>query len=112
MAFRAGVSNCWLTSQFFQKAKKDADAAVETRYVVSELSAKAGKPFTKGQFLKDCILEVAEIVSPEKKSLFRNLSLLATEVAKQNSKLSSDIKFSLHTLWRLTKAYTKPPMLN
>ncbi|KAK0154684.1 Protein kinase C alpha type [Merluccius polli] len=42
--------------ELFHKAAKDRDAAVEASYVVSELIAKAGKPFTEGQFLKDCML--------------------------------------------------------
>lgn len=44
------------TSRVATKWSKSTDAAVEGLYVVSELFAKAGKPFTKGQFLKDCIL--------------------------------------------------------
>lgn len=75
----------------FHKAKRDADAAVEASYVVSELIAKAGKPLTEGQFIKDCMLKVADILCPEKKSLFNNLSLSANTVAEQISELLSDI---------------------
>ncbi len=59
----------------FPQAKKDADAAVEVSYVVSEMIAKAGKPFTEGQFIKDCMLKVADILCPEKKNMFNNLSI-------------------------------------
>jgi len=74
-----------LTSQqsLFCKAKKDADAAVEASYVVSELIAKAGKPFTEGPFMKDCMLKVAEILCPEKKSLFNNIALSTNTVAER-----------------------------
>lgn len=73
-----------LTSQqgLFHKAGKVAEAAVEVSSVVSELITKAGKPFTKGEFLKDCMLHVADILCPEKKSLFNNLSLSGNTVAE------------------------------
>ncbi|XP_016327429.1 LOW QUALITY PROTEIN: general transcription factor II-I repeat domain-containing protein 2-like [Sinocyclocheilus anshuiensis] len=82
-----------LTSQqnLFHKAKKDADAAVEASYVVSELIAKAGKPFTEGRFINYCMQKVADILCPEKKNLFNNLSLSANTVAERISELSSDI---------------------
>lgn len=55
-----------LYPSIFHKAKKDA--AVEASYVVSELIAKAGKPFTEGPFLKDCMMKVADILCPEKRA--------------------------------------------
>lgn len=33
--------------------------------MVSELIAKAGKPFSEGQFLKDCMLHIADILCPK-----------------------------------------------
>ena len=53
--------------ELFHKAATDADAALEASYVVSELIAKAGEPFTEVQFLKDCMLRVADIPCPKKK---------------------------------------------
>ncbi|XP_060914195.1 general transcription factor II-I repeat domain-containing protein 2-like [Labrus mixtus] len=75
----------------FHKSKKEADAAVEASYVVKLLIARTGKPFTEGQFLKECMLQVADILCPEKKSLFNNISLLANTVAERISSLSRDI---------------------
>ncbi|XP_073714015.1 general transcription factor II-I repeat domain-containing protein 2B-like [Misgurnus anguillicaudatus] len=97
-----------LTSQqsIFHKAKKDADAAVEASYVVSQLIAKAGKPFTEGHFLKDCMLKVADILCPEKKSMFNNIALSANTVAEQISKLSSDIYDQLCDKARVFTAYS------
>ncbi|KAK2833783.1 hypothetical protein Q5P01_017672 [Channa striata] len=53
--------------------------------------AKAGKPFTEGEFVKKCILQAASIVCPEKKGQFNNISLSANTVAERISVLSSDI---------------------
>ncbi|KAM9848068.1 general transcription factor II-I repeat domain-containing protein 2A-like [Aulostomus maculatus] len=53
--------------------------------------AKAGKPFTEGEFVKRCILQAASIICPEKKSQFSHISLSANTVAERISDLSSDI---------------------
>lgn len=76
---------------FFKKATKENNAAVEASYVVSEMIAKAGKPFTEGEFVKKCILQAANIVCPGKKGQFSNISLSANTVADRISDLSSDI---------------------
>lgn len=93
----------------FHKAKKDADTAVETNYVVSELIAKAGKPVTEGQFLKDCMFE----------SLFDNITLLVNTVVERISKLSSDLYDQLcekvkafTAYWRLMNTQMKPTMFS
>ena len=53
--------------------------------------SKAGKPFTEGLFLNYCILQVTDILCPDKQGLFNNISLLANTVAEQIIELSSDI---------------------
>ncbi|XP_026116348.1 general transcription factor II-I repeat domain-containing protein 2B-like [Carassius auratus] len=105
---RATLLQRELTSQqnIFHKAKKDADAAVVASYVVSELIAKAGKPFTEGQFIKDCMQKVADILCPEKKNLFNNLSLSANTVAERISELSSDIYDQLRSKSKDFTAYS------
>lgn len=91
--------------ELFHKASKDADAAVEASYVVSELIAKAGKPFTEGQFVKDCMLRVADILCPEKRSLF-NVSLSANTVAERINGLSGNIYEQLQDRARSFIAYS------
>ncbi|XP_016898365.1 general transcription factor II-I repeat domain-containing protein 2-like [Cynoglossus semilaevis] len=88
----ASLKACLLKQQdFFKKATKENIAAVEASYMVSEMIAKAGKPFTEGEFVKKCILQAASIICPEKKSQFSNMSLSANTVAERISDLSSDI---------------------
>jgi len=70
---------------------KHADAAVEASYVLSELIVKAGKPFTEGQFLKDCMLKVTDGLCPEKKCLFQNISLSPNAVAERTGELARNI---------------------
>lgn len=56
----------------FQRAKRECDA-VEASHVVSELTAKVGKSFTEGQFVKDCMAQAANILLPEKAAVFKNM---------------------------------------
>ena len=67
----------------FHKAKKEADAAVEASYVLCEWITKAVKPFSEGLFLRNCMLQVADDLCPEKKSLFKNTSLSTNTVAER-----------------------------
>ncbi|XP_071979042.1 general transcription factor II-I repeat domain-containing protein 2-like [Engystomops pustulosus] len=88
----AKLKTCLLRQQdFFKKATKENDAAVEASYVVSMMIAKAGKSFKEGEFIKKCMLQAASIISPEKKGQFSNVSLSANTVAERISDLSSDI---------------------
>ncbi|XP_069792252.1 LOW QUALITY PROTEIN: general transcription factor II-I repeat domain-containing protein 2-like [Narcine bancroftii] len=88
----ANLKMCLVRQQdFFKKATRENDAAVEASYVVSEMIVKAGNPFTEGEFVKKCILQAASIVRPENKGQFSNISLSANTVAERISHLSSDI---------------------
>ena len=49
-------------------------------YHVAYLAAT--KPFSEGEFVKDCMLAVADEVCPEKKSLFESVSLSATTLTR------------------------------
>ncbi|KAL3831818.1 hypothetical protein ACJMK2_023520 [Sinanodonta woodiana] len=88
----AKLNTCLLGQQdFFKKANKESDAAVESSYVVSEMIAKAGKSFKEGEFIKNCMLQAASIVCPENKGRLSNISLSTNTVAERISELSSNI---------------------
>lgn len=59
-------------------------------------------PFNEGQFIKECMLKVADILCPEKKSLFINVSLSAERI----SKLSGEIYDQLRSTARVFTAYS------
>ncbi|KAK7916070.1 hypothetical protein WMY93_011831 [Mugilogobius chulae] len=103
----ANLKTCLQRQQhFFKKACKDNDAAVEASYVVSEMIAKAGKPFTEGEFIKKCMLQAAGIVCPEKKSQFSNISLSANTVAERITEMSGDIYNQLCEKAKHFRAYS------
>jgi hypothetical protein len=67
-------------------------------FVVSEKIAKHFKPFGKGEFIKECVVDVASIICPEKKKDFENIyniCLSRRNVARRIEMMADDIKKSL-----------------
>ncbi|UYV81485.1 hypothetical protein LAZ67_20001335 [Cordylochernes scorpioides] len=48
----------------FTKVSQESEAAVHASYVLSEMIDKHSKPFTEGDFIKECLIKAAEIVCP------------------------------------------------
>ncbi|XP_075769679.1 general transcription factor II-I repeat domain-containing protein 2-like isoform X1 [Pelodiscus sinensis] len=75
--------------QLFQKVRKES--VVLASYAVSEMIAKCGKPFTDGEFIKQCIVKVSEFVCPDRRDVFSNISLSPNAIAERILELSKDI---------------------
>ncbi|XP_076811749.1 general transcription factor II-I repeat domain-containing protein 2A-like [Clavelina lepadiformis] len=50
------------------------------------------KPFTEGDYVKDCLMAVVEVICPEKKKLFSDVSLSARTVTRRIEEMSQDVK--------------------
>ncbi|XP_064443305.1 uncharacterized protein LOC123838743 isoform X1 [Mirounga angustirostris] len=59
------------------------DAAMKCSYMLSEKIARASKPFTDGEFIKECLLSAAEIMCPEQRQAFANLRLSGNIVSQR-----------------------------
>ncbi|KAK2812118.1 hypothetical protein Q5P01_000071 [Channa striata] len=59
---------------------------------VAEEVAKSARPFTEGDFIKNCMLKA---VCPDKRQLFSNVSLSRNTVAERVDQLSSNLKEQL-----------------
>ena len=51
----------------FQKQNIESEKNTQASYEVAKLIAKNMKPFTDGDFVKDCLMAVVEVICPEKK---------------------------------------------
>ncbi|GCC40276.1 hypothetical protein chiPu_0023979 [Chiloscyllium punctatum] len=49
------------------------DAAVRTSYVISHKIARNSKPFSDGEFIKECLLDSAKLICPEEKEAFEDV---------------------------------------
>ena len=76
----------------FTKRNTEAQNNVRASFEVSSLIASRLKPFTDGEFVKDCLLAVVDVVCPEKKSLFEAVSLSARTVTRRIEDLAADVK--------------------
>ncbi|XP_077288029.1 general transcription factor II-I repeat domain-containing protein 2-like [Arctopsyche grandis] len=54
---------------------REQEAYVEASFVVSNIIAKSSKPFSDGEYIKNCMTEVSAIICPDIKHKFENLSL-------------------------------------
>ena len=68
---------------------------MKASYLIANEIAVASKPFSEGEFVKTCMLKVVEIVCPEKRPAFANISLTRNTVADTISDLSADLDSQL-----------------
>ncbi|KAG0714716.1 General transcription factor II-I repeat domain-containing protein 2 [Chionoecetes opilio] len=66
--------NLQKNTSLFRKQTTEADKVTRTSYEVSRLLARRIKPFTDGDFIKECIMVVIDSLCPEKRSAFERKS--------------------------------------
>ena len=59
----------------FTNTNSESEKAVRASFAISKLIAKKYKPFTDSEFIKECVITLAQIMCPEKQKLFENISL-------------------------------------
>ncbi|XP_030182056.1 general transcription factor II-I repeat domain-containing protein 2-like isoform X1 [Lynx canadensis] len=74
---------------------KISDAAMKCSYVLSEKIARASKPFTDGEFIKECLLSAAEIMCPEQRHAFANIRLSANIVPQHIGDVAGNLQDKL-----------------
>ncbi|XP_062422358.1 general transcription factor II-I repeat domain-containing protein 2-like [Pungitius pungitius] len=79
----------------FKKAKSQGQAAVKASFILAEEIAKSARPFTEGDFIKNCMIKVCDEVCPEKRQLFLNVSLNRNTIAERVDQLSINLKEQL-----------------
>lgn len=74
---KAGELKTQLAKQqgVFAQKKKESECATFASYKVARLIARSARPFTDGDFVKDCLMEICEAVCKEKKDVFTNVPL-------------------------------------
>ncbi|KAF4071849.1 hypothetical protein AMELA_G00267610 [Ameiurus melas] len=74
------------------QANKIQENATTASYEVAKLIAQHGKPFSDGDFIKQCLIKVTEIMCPEKVPDFNNVSLSRNTVVHDFSVVEKQIK--------------------
>lgn len=76
----------------FKKQTSENDSLVKASYIVAEKIARASKPFIEGEFVKECLVAVAEVVCPQQKKLFEKISLSASTVTRRVEEIGEEIE--------------------
>lgn len=65
-----------LLRQFmFTKAKQQSEATMKASFIVTGEIANSAWPFTEGGFLKCYMMKVSDVLCPDQKQVFSNVSL-------------------------------------
>ena len=73
------------------KEKAKSEAAVKASFIVAAEIAKSARPFYKVELVKKCMVKVCDIVSPDKKQDFLNVSLSRNIVVENVCELSTNL---------------------
>ncbi|UYV68357.1 hypothetical protein LAZ67_5004044 [Cordylochernes scorpioides] len=79
------------TYQFLSTLSQESETAVHASYVLSEMIAKHSKPFTEGDFIKECLIKAAEIVCPGSVKTFQAISLSRNTVVERVTDMARNL---------------------
>lgn len=80
---------------FFTKLHSSRDAAVRTSFVISHKIARNSKPFSDGEFVKECLVDSATLICPEKKKAFANVPLSRRTVTRRVEDIAGNLELQL-----------------
>ena len=75
----------------FKKVLTQSQSAVHASYAISHVIAKAMRPFSEGDFVKNCILQASDILCPEKRQCIADVNLSRNTVAERVSDMADDL---------------------
>ena len=81
-------------SYVFQRQITKLENVTIASYKVAQLIAKDKRPFTDGDFVKRCMMAVAETVCSEKIKLFSGFSFSARTITRRIIKISENVKYN------------------
>ena len=79
----------------FTNLSLQKESVVAASYIAAEVVAKKSKPFSDGEFVKECLHRVVDVLCPEKKEQFGQISLSWQTIARRIEKLGNSIEVSL-----------------
>ncbi|XP_078495358.1 general transcription factor II-I repeat domain-containing protein 2-like [Ciona intestinalis] len=85
-------------TNMFKKLSSESEATVMASYVVSYNIARRSRPFIEGEFVRDCMLQVVELLCPEQRSKFANISLSNNTVTRRIEDIGNDIDLQMNEL--------------
>ncbi|XP_029639706.1 general transcription factor II-I repeat domain-containing protein 2-like [Octopus sinensis] len=81
---------------FFTKKFVENESIIRVRCKIVNKLAERGKPFTDGNFIKECMMEAVNDLCPEKANMFGCISLSASSVVRRIEKLGENTQLQIH----------------
>lgn len=100
------ATNLQAQQNIFVRQSAIQDISTKASYLLTYKLAKASKPFSEGEFLKECMVDAANILCPESKSKFENLSLSRRTVTRRVELIDEDLTNSLNKKAESFKFYS------
>ena len=73
---------------------------------MAEIIAKKSNPFSDGEFIKECFVQVVDVFCPDKKETFAKISLSRQTIARRVEELGNSIEESLMAKARNFSSYS------
>uniref|UniRef100_A0A8C8RUL4 Uncharacterized protein n=1 Tax=Pelusios castaneus TaxID=367368 RepID=A0A8C8RUL4_9SAUR len=90
----------------FHKQTAIQESSTKASFMLSFKLAKATKPLSEGEFLKECMIETAGLLCPESKDKFEKLSLSRRTVTRRVELIDEDIASKLNNMAVSFKLYS------
>ena len=84
--------------KLFVKQGNTSKAATEASFKVAAIIARRMKPFSDGEFVKECMLAALDVMCPEKVAVINKISLSNDTVTRRIDSLSKNLTEQLHSL--------------
>ncbi|XP_065658975.1 general transcription factor II-I repeat domain-containing protein 2-like [Hydra vulgaris] len=79
---------------------------IKASYSLAHLIAFHSRPFTDGEFIKNCLIKTAKILCPEKIKDFNNISLSRNTVAERVNDIATDLRSQLTKICKDIEAFS------
>ncbi|XP_067947134.1 general transcription factor II-I repeat domain-containing protein 2-like [Watersipora subatra] len=90
------VANLQAQQNFFHRQTAIQESRTKASFMLSFKLAKASKPLSEGEFVKECMVETASVLCPESKDKFEKISLSGRTVTRRVELIDEDITSNLN----------------
>nr|KAF6360091.1 hypothetical protein mMyoMyo1_011049 [Myotis myotis] len=90
----------------FHRQTAIQETTTKASFMLSFKLAKASKPLSEGEFLKECMIETAGLLCPESKGKFEKLSLSRRTVTRRVELIDEDLASKLNSKAEFFKFYS------
>ena len=77
------------------KLHTSRETATKTSFVISHKIAKKSKPFSEGEFVKECLMNSAALICPKKREAFENISLSRHTMTRRIEDIAGNLELQL-----------------